>query len=1069
MNELITHCPNCGEDITFNSETNECVITCPKCGKRLHVQIIDGKSYAIDENLYQIGDKLPANNKKDRWITFCNWFITFWNRCLGIPPKVKIATAIILALAIICPVVYSIITAPEAIEKTIAYSNSESLWNEFREANPYNVQLVGLKSYEDGSHTIIISEPDEEVSTKKLNKLFKKYNACIRTFQQPLGYDGWLKDAVISFNDIKDSQLETLKSELFKLLYGTDYKSFFYDLSEMPHHVEYAFETLNYQVSDEELKMWVVDSDEHFINSDNTINNTFNQLMSTSGPTEGVFYSDSPGLVAWVISKGKITPEVFKVNARMFSLDSDLILGAFKKSNKIAIIGKERTSPLNELPPMRISTILMLASTTEKELSQSYERNNFFAGKLPGGKDYAPILLSDELWHTEYGSILNITDQMLKSWSQNADIHYEGFNYPEPIDWAFEKGAYQDLEANTLTYNWNTSGAGYIVEASDDCPYDIFAVNRTGSLPVSYIPGDSDEIDENDQTYKAEELAYDFFSNLSNPELVKVNQYASLYQIFSNFEIAIPRQANYHPVTTNQLDQIMGSIIQELKTFKSNKNLQDSVRVYIAEKEPEEFGRMAESPYIDEDTKLSLLITLLFTDYEKEADTTIDNLKRISQLIENFRFKPGTPSEEKYNKVGHYFINPREIDYDEVGWLIYYWDNLNQLRKDNDIPISNTYNINGISVPMPNSRYVSDADLRNEMVEKSTIEDMYMFNAYQLLQHIDLVKTFNTAMSFCSLTESKEVYLSENVNSSNQWIKCPTIVQSWSVMDSVARTGGHNLNSRVTPVKVDPKLKQGTYRIEEVAGKKTMVISPTDRGVSPSVLRLAERTNKAGEFKYTKAQSLRARPRKVVLAATEKRSSRGFNVADHIKITEEKIGFKIGDKHVETMDELFAELHLQLQKEAGGGERALTFENVNERTVRLVSEDLEKPVYLDKGKATRAKRGSFEMGKVECDYSRSEEGVVIVKVPIRSEQANVRSRLHIFEVPKQYLELFLERLKVFLKDIDKEWNFKSFKRTLDGSEIDIESIKETEQYMVAQVMFKLKESYYVKSIQEKTA
>lgn len=1042
----IINCTQCEEKLAFNCEATEGFVNCPKCGCRNHVRITNGKAYTMSQSV----PKKSSMSKKAK--------------------KAVIVAVAIIALVAAGIFIYSKATAPNVIETTSAFADKESLWNDFRAANPYNVQMVGLKSYDDGSYTIIISEPDENVSINDLEKLFKKYNASISTFQYTLGYDGWLKDAVVCFNDINEKGFVRLQSRLFELLYGTDYKSFFYDFNDkMPHHVEYAWEPLNYQISDEELKEWVVDSDEHFFDSDNTYNNTFTHLMSAEGPNDGIFYSTTPGLVAWMITNNEIDVNTFKTNARKFSLDSDLIIGAFKKAHKIAIIGKERTAPLNELPPMRLSTIMMLASTIEKELSQSYERNNFFAGKLPGGKDYAPILLSDELWHTEYGSMLNITDQMLKSWSQNADIHYEAFNYPEPIDWAFEVGAYQDLDASELTYNWNTAGAGYVVEASEDCPYEIFAINRTGSLPVSYIPGESDEIDEHDKTYEAEERAYDLFSNLSNPELVKVNQYASLYQVFSNFGISVPWKVTNHPVTTNRLDSIMGNILQNLKVFGNSKAMQDSVRLFITEKQPEELRRMAQSPYVDEEQKLYLTLALLFSDEEKEADETIESLKRIGDKIDSFRFK-SSYAENKYERVGHYFVNPREIDYDEIGWLIYYWDDLDQLRRDNNIPITPM----GIDedvyrIMHPNSNYVSDATLRDEMVMQSSEEELFMFNAFQLLQHIDMIRTFNNALSFCSLTESKDIYLAENANSCNQWIKCPTIVQSWSVMDSVTRTGGHNLNSRVTPIKIDPKLQKGVYRIEEVNGKKIMVISPSDRGVSPNVLRLAERTNKAGEFKYTKAQSLRARPRTAVFGSAEKRSARGFNVADHVKITGEEIGFKIDDKQVNTMDELFAELHSRLQEDPLGREKALTFENVNERTVRLVSDEFAGPVYLDKGKTTKAKRGSFEMGKVVIDESRSEEGIAIVKVPIRTDNPNIRSRTHIFEVPKQYLKQFLSKLKEFLTEINKEWNFMEFKRTLDGSGIDVETIKETDQYMIVQLMIHQNKYYHVLSIEEEIA
>lgn len=1078
MEDISIKCPYCGEELSITMHGNVCVITCPHCGHQIRVQKLGDDIFSIDENLYQVGSNVPLENNKDYWIACCNWFIKKWGLFKSSPTYVKILTIIVLLLIILTPIGYAIATAPNDIHTTMAYDDKEALWSEFRTANPYNIQTVGIKSYEDGSYSILLSEPEEDVHIEQLQKLFAKYNAYDTTFVYNFGYDGWLKDIIICFNDIDESKLPQLQSKLFTLLYGTDYKAYFYDLSKMPHHVDYAFEPLNYQISDQELKQWVVDSDEHFINENIPYDNTFNNLMSLDAPQEGVFYSASPGLVIWLISPEIIKEPDFKVHARMFSLDADLIFGAFKNDKKIAIIGRERTSPLNELPPMRLSTILMLASTTEKELSQSYERNNFFAGKLPGGKDYAPILLSDELWHTEYGSILNITDQMLKSWSENGRISYEGFNYPKPIDWAFEKGAIKDLAASTLTYNWNTAGAGYIVEASEDCEYDIFAVNRTGSLPVSYIPGETDEVDENDRTYKAEETAYDFFSNLSNPELVRVNQYASLYQIFANFGVSIPQYKNFNPVTTNQLDVVMGNIIKKLKDFRDDEALRDSVKKHYEEEIPSEYKRLSESPYLSEENKIYIYLMMWLSDPKEDAKKAIASMKKISDVISGFRFKYAY--EDKYERVGHYFINPREIDYDKIGWLVYYWDDLNQLRRDNDIPLSEdnsilsalNLNINNLSaLKRKNSSkpYVSDEDLRTQMVAQSTEEEMYMFNAHQLLKHIDEIKKFNESTKICPLQEAKEIYLAENAEVSNQWIKCPTIVQSWQDNDSLLSIGGHNLNSRITPVRIDPALKKGSYKIELVNGKKQMVISPEDRGVSPSILRLAERTNKAGTFKYTKAQALLPRSRNVVLASAERRSARGFNVDDHIRIISDNTGFRIGEKHVQTIDELFSEVHAQLLAENANGSKTLIFENVNERTVKLISKDIEKAVYLDKGNVSRVERSS-NFNKVVYDNSREAEGIVIVKVPVVSElpNPNVQARFHIFEVPKIHLETFKNRLKIFLKDVKKNRDFKLLKKSLKESEIDVDEIRETEQYMIVKLNYP-KTNQYVWTIQKEAA
>lgn len=1052
-------CPNCGESVDVDIRDHHCV--CPRCGKGL--VFTDDDRYCISELLYQAGrrDLIASKEKKDRWIGFRNAFRRAFNWFAGIPKGIRYAVIGGICVLVVGGIAFRILTAPVPIGKSMAYADRDSLWNSFRSVNPYNTQIVGLKEYPDGSCNLLISEPDEHVTLRSLTSLVSKFNADLNTYQIPLGYDGWLKDVVISMNDLKPSAVDRFRSVLFNHLYGTDYKAFFYDLDNPPRHVGYAFESLNYQVSSEELKNWLIDSGELFEDQDGA-GFTMENLVSRFHP--GVYYSDNPGFVVWMLDPEHLQEKVFRKDARIFSLDADLILGAFRKDGKVAIVGRERSAPLDELPPMRLSTIMMLASTTEKELSQSYERNNFFAGKLPGGKDYAPILLSNELWHTEYGSILNITDQMLKSWSENGSIHYELFGYPSPVEWAFEIGALKDLKVNELTYNWNTDGAGYIIEASEDCPYDIFAVNRTGSLPVSYIPGDTEEIDANDKVYLAEETAYDFFSNLSAPELVKVNQYAILYQIFTNFGISIPAQEESAPVTTRQLDVKMADILQGICEFQADSTDMDKLRAY-QQKEIDNMHSLLESPDVDDEMKTLIVWGILFSDAEEDAAALRDSVFALNRTIHRFNEK-GLGRREFLEKVGHYYVNPRDIDYSRIGWLVYYWNDLDQLRIDNDLPTSRNQGFGQFSIP--NSRYVSDAALRSEMIEKSDAEELVMFYAHQLQDRNSIIRQFNEAMGICPLPDAKEIYLAENREVSKQWIKCPTIVQSWSERDSVISTGGHNLNPKVTPIKVDPKLKKGMGRVEMVDGKKTIVVSAADRGsISPSFLRQVERTGMSGEVKFAKARSLR--PRETVFPKAGERSSRGFNKTDHIRIRSEEVGFKIGEKRVATMDELFDELHSQLMSE-GGGERTLVFENVNERTVRVISDGVGQSSLLDKGSVAGVKRGSFQMGKVQYDYSREAEGIVTVRVPIKPEGSRIKARTHLFDVPKQYLNEFMTRLRNFLKDINKDWSFRKFKQSFEGSGLDPELIHEIEEYKVAHlILHPLKQDHHVLVVFEETA
>lgn len=251
----------------------------------------------------------------------------------------------------------------------------------------------------------------------------------------------------------------------------------------------------------------------------------------------GVFISSKPGLVLW--SFGKNSPlDTHQVDAREFALDSDLILGAISTSDQVAVLARERTTPVAALPPLRTETILQLADAHEDELSQSYERTNPFAGRYDESKnmDWAPIYLSPRLIDTEYGSLLNITDQLLKGWTEHNKIHYVNFSYPDPPQYPFTGALDEMLGVKELTFNWNTKGAGYVTKAGD---YEVYALNQTGSLPIDYLAGGNPNIQ------KAEDTAYLYYSSMNDPNLIRVVQYAAIYQIFHHYSVV--ESANPEP------------------------------------------------------------------------------------------------------------------------------------------------------------------------------------------------------------------------------------------------------------------------------------------------------------------------------------------------------------------------------------------------------------------------------------------------------------------------------------------------------------------------------------------
>jgi len=251
----------------------------------------------------------------------------------------------------------------------------------------------------------------------------------------------------------------------------------------------------------------------------------------------GVFISTKPGLVLW--SFAKTSPmDTHEIEIREFALDSDLILGAVSSSDQVAILARERTTPVATLPPLRTETILQLAAAHEDELSQSYERNNPFAGRYDysTNMDWAPIYLSPRLIDTEYGSLLNITDQLLKGWTQHGDVKYVNFTYPDPPSFPFPKALITLLGVKELTFNWNTKGAGYVTKADD---YEVYALNQTGSLPIDYLAEGNPDIQ------KAEDTAYRYYSGMSDPNLIRVVQYAAIYQVFHHYSVV--ESANSKP------------------------------------------------------------------------------------------------------------------------------------------------------------------------------------------------------------------------------------------------------------------------------------------------------------------------------------------------------------------------------------------------------------------------------------------------------------------------------------------------------------------------------------------
>lgn len=900
------------------------------------------------------------------------------------------------------------------IENTMAYSDQLELWQEFREKNPNNYQTVGIKAYEDKSYNIILSEPSPSLSLEKLESFIEKYHGIVFTHTCPMGIDGWLKDAVLCFNGVRKYKMPEFRSELFNLLYGTDYKAAFEDLSEIAGHTDFLKENINYQISAEELQKWFIDDGQLLI--ENGSNNEYSLEDLLNKELNGIYYTKEPGMVVWILNLYDDTPGDFDVPARMFALDSDLILGAVGKGNTVAIIGGERQLPLHELPPMRVETMKLLASTSKAELSQSYERNNIVAGKMTNGKDFAPIYLSPELWHTEYGSMLNVTDQMLKSWSENGEIEYESFVYSKPYDWAFVESAMRNLNVSELTYNWNTSGAGYSIDADDNNPYSVYALNRTGSLPVSYIPGDTDEITEDDKVYQAEENAYDFFSGLASPELTKVLEYTALYQIFKHYGYHLAYEPDSYAISTYSADNAIKESLFNISQFGDSEKeiVRDNVKQEFIDKE-EELKTLRSIPFekrtSEQNSRIETLFLLqILIDPEEVANETIAMFDSLKESVNSYG------DILLFSRISHYLVNTRDIDYGA----------LSELVSDDEAEVSD--------------------DLAAQ------------YYAFLLMENIEKIEQYNHHFHLYDLMKIRNGYIEDNRESHSNWIKCPTVVQSWSIRDSINLVGGHNLDSRITPVKIDNSLKRGQCLVEKLEdGSKVIRISPFDKGqITPSFLRNVERTGKVGKQIFSsEARSPRAF---ADVFPTQTRATRGFDPANQIsRVMREKDGFSVNGKITKDVDTFWKEL-AEAPKDEGTPVHQIVFENFSQDEVRMIMDD-SPAVIINKGSASRASMSDFDFQHIKISEADA-DGNIVVSIPKKSKSIIVtdgqdkrvipiQSASMEIQFPEHSKNGWLKTLKQMFADPNGEWSLFRFKRAGKKNGLNPEETKELVRYQFA--------------------
>jgi len=410
------------------------------------------------------------------------------------------------------------------IDSCAAAAAADTLYKDFRKKYRYHYQTLAMASFADSSRMLLLSDLPPHFETDSVGAICQRFTHRTALHKHPIGYDGYTTDMVILLGNATRENCDNLIRQLSRQLFFSDYKPTAAALPIQEPRRHFAADNIDYQITLDEFNTWFMEEHEGFISLDDTAKvMAVADLMATHA--RGVFFSRQPGFVAWALAKNADI-DAQKGDIRQFTLDADLILGAIADSTTLVVIGRERQSPLCELPPLQPESILLLASTTEKELSQSLDVNDLMAGKMVNGRDWCPTYLSRELENTEFGDLMTLTDVLLKDWSEHGTIQEAYYRYPEPGYYPFDRPLFRKLGLNELVYNWNTAGAMYAIDCDG---YTLYTLGRTGSLPVSYFnsPERSQSVG-----YRYESQAYHYFATLGCTDLARVVQYTALYQLF---------------------------------------------------------------------------------------------------------------------------------------------------------------------------------------------------------------------------------------------------------------------------------------------------------------------------------------------------------------------------------------------------------------------------------------------------------------------------------------------------------------------------------------------------------
>lgn len=424
-------------------------------------------------------------------------------------------------------------------------------WVRLRTTYPYHLQTVALSPrFASGCRALIIAEPPPGMTVPVMQAAAPSALDSAVVEHHAVGYDGWTADVVFTAPPLSTQALDRVVADLNVLLFGTSYGASVVDTTAPRPALDHRATPLDVAVGPGDLNRWLLaDPRSAFEPLRGGPRRSFPDLLASA--ESGVYLAPDSNLIAWIIPRYADVAELGP-SVRQFAVASDLILGSIASDAAVAVIARQRIVDPRVLPPLRFETISLLAAVGDQQLGQSYERSTFLAGQTDKQHDWAPIYLSPALIDSEYGSVLNIADQLLKSWSNAGRTRYVNFQYPTPATWPFKAPVWQIARATEFTYNWNTTNVSAALALAGN---DVFWLRRTGALNVSYFPDEHDDRPASPRSTidAMEDTAYQYFATAQDPMLVRVVQYNALYQIFQRYALSSSLPVRTTQVTNQSL------------------------------------------------------------------------------------------------------------------------------------------------------------------------------------------------------------------------------------------------------------------------------------------------------------------------------------------------------------------------------------------------------------------------------------------------------------------------------------------------------------------------------------